>query len=110
VLRSTGEFVHPGEHEPLEKYREEEQEPIEAGKRRALELRKFPEGTSAVGGAWYCMPSRERKIGVREVYVKLFEKEEATCEICRNRTRDWWTVDRAENRCNCNDCFHKGKY
>jgi hypothetical protein len=109
VLRSTGEFVHPGEHERLEKYKETEKERLEAEKRRATGLREFTEWASARGRISYPALGPEKKDSAREEHRKLFEKEEATCEICGNRTRDWWTVNRATNTCKCYDCLRKGK-
>jgi hypothetical protein len=109
VLRNTGEFGHPGEHERLEKYKEEEQKRIEAEKRRVTGLREFTKGASARGRIPHPIPGPEKKGSKREEYRKFFEKEEATCEICGKRTRDWWTVNRATNTCKCYDCLRKGK-
>jgi hypothetical protein len=109
VLRSTGEFVHSGEHERLEKYKEEEKERIEAERRSVTRLREFAEVASAGSRISYPVPGPAKKDTEREEYLELFEKEEATCEICGTRTRDWWTVNRATNTCKCYDCLRKGK-
>ncbi len=114
VLGSTGEFVHPDEHEALAALRE---------------LQATSEGqTSAIedhGRKWlaehrpvFSLPPGQGELLHRgppdeinkETQPRSIPIDEGVCVHCGKVTTDWWSFDGATKKCRCRECARKGLY
>ena len=130
VSPKTGEFVHPGEYEQLRHYQqeqrrlEEEQKALEQrmqeqrrleAEQRAREQQHFfrqrteSDSVSESKGVSVPLTGLTPKGNTQPRYAGSLKKEEATCVICGNKTRDWWYFDGATKTCECRTCSRKGK-
>ena len=133
VSPETGEFVHPGEHERLQKYRRQAE--------LEKQLKQAQEAQAKRGQSW--RQSMAERPGVQEPkpsqeiarpttlpatpprWMALLENEpkrdnqadtapgykaEAVCEFCGKKTTDWWYFDPKTGLCKCHMCYQEGKY
>jgi hypothetical protein len=134
VAPETGEFVHPGEYERLQEYRQQQAE-------LEKQLRQAEEAQAKRGQSWRqpvaeCLSAQEPKPFqeiarpstlpvVRPRWMALLENEpkpinqadkptvyqaEAVCEFCGKKTTDWWYFDPKTGLCKCRTCYQQGKY
>jgi len=97
VSPKTGEFVHPGEPERLQNYRQEKQRLEE---RRREEQRRALERQIAI--------SQKQDSETQQGYATSYVRE-ATCMICGNKTTSWWYFNGRTGMCKCKDCRREGK-
>jgi hypothetical protein len=124
VLGSTGEFVHPGEHEQLQAWKEEKveyevkQKKLEEKQRREQqEAQKRWEDLQRDYSAFrveHFVPPRTpvqpkqddpKPAGYTQVLSST--PKEAVCELCGQVTSDWYTYDNKTKKCKCMDCYRR---
>lgn len=109
----TGEFVHSGEHELFNEFKEVDRLRNEAKKRQESSFNSYSRSDFA------------RKNGNSLVYDSLNGQNEndhkssdihdvaennsiiLRCKICGEMTDSWWMADFGDNSCKCNKCYGK---
>lgn len=108
----NGEFVHPGEHERLLAYQQEEQS-RQAAREEARRL--FSQDLSrpadrSIGRVSQPLRSSQPPRGGSPPPEPGFQqKVPGTCLFCGKITRDWWFFDRATGQCKCRECYRQGR-
>lgn len=113
VSPKTGEFVHPGEHEKLRRYKAE-QATLEEQQQRRGDLRgsALSQAERIVPASRHVtLPGRQvlRDHSSAQVGSLAMKKEEALCVFCGKWTNNWWSFDGATKTCKCRECYSKGK-
>jgi hypothetical protein len=105
----TGEFIHPGEDEQLERFRsairarEQVQQKTEQRINLKLEglfgkIKASPEPPAKTSEDFHAQPGRTG------------EGELPRCVFCGQATDDYWYLNRAANTCKCRNCYRQGLY
>ena len=108
VDTQTGEFVHPGEAEQLERYQfaiagraRQQQHNEQRIKHKLTELLgQVPKETDT-------HPSQEDTFTWKEAGKP--EKDLPVCVFCGIKTDDYWYLNKADNTCKCRKCYREGK-
>lgn len=109
VSPKTGEFVHPGEHEQLQVYREEQQRqekiiakltPLPSPQRPLI----VPPPTIVVSPP---LISRSSADSFPPSPGGALDMPAGICETCGEETRDWWYYDGKTGMCQCRKCQRK---
>jgi hypothetical protein len=95
VSFTTGEFLHPGEIDRLQKRRREIEAQADAAAKRLQKAQDFFRG----GQARKTPLSVARKAFANQPYERL-----ATCKFCGKETADWITYFGQTKECVCRDC------
>jgi hypothetical protein len=109
LVPETGEFVHPGEEELLERYRiaitgralqQHKTEQRIAQKMAELfgNTEDRPAPPAGLIGALSSQTAEEGDVGV------------PVCVFCGKKTDNYWYLNRVDNTCKCRDCYRQGKY
>ena len=122
VLRITGEFVHPGEHEEYEKIEERKEEKRKRDKELIVE-REREKGSSNIEFKTLIdieanetdVDKIDDKLEFDEKSIEFIDKikiEKTICEFCGKEKEfsEWWSRNGKKNTCKCNDCARKGVY
>ena len=109
----SGEFVHPGEHEQLELFR---QEIIQLENEKRERERKIAESDERLASK-IKMPEYSISPKIQPQYERQEEQEQyhsreekAVCILCGQITDDYWYLNRADNTCKCRECYQQGRY
>jgi len=100
TLRSTGEFVHPGENELLKEYRKRQSKPrSNVGFGKAIvsaQTKAQQEPRAHPGDEWTSLTIEPRP--------EAAAQKEAVCKYCGATTTDYWFYDGATGMCICRKC------
>jgi len=119
LLPSSGEFVHPGEHEALsaaKSAKEDQERRRKELERKQLDARErshygFPQGSRpSIEQRWGGHQTEMLRIkGVIYTVVRpnssISEQRKATCLICGAITTDWIYFEVRKGKCICNNCL-----
>lgn len=112
VMPKTGEFVHPGEHEQLKAYQEEQQ------KREKIVSRHIPPTrprrpiivsppATVTSSPLPISPNPVRP--PQSSSTVPVDSPMGICEICGEETNDWWFYDGKTGKCRCRKCQRQGR-
>jgi competence CoiA-like predicted nuclease len=118
VSPQNGEFVHNGEHEKLQKYRQR----IESGKKyldHKMESRVIQERPELIiqplehGDERKNLGEQNKKTGYPIIedspsFIPL-ESKTGACVFCGEITEDWWWYDGKTGHCKCRTCLGQGR-
>lgn len=109
IVPMTGEFIHPGEAERMERYHfamlERAHQQQKTQQRITQKMADFIRNTRE-----YQEPSAEANISTFHGEVKSGEAGNPKCVFCGQKTDDYWYLNRADNTCKCRACYRQGKY
>jgi hypothetical protein len=120
VAPETGEFVHTGEHERLQEYRQQQAE-LEKQLRQAQEAQakrgpswrqsvaERPSTLPAAPPRWMALLENKPEPGNQAGTTPVYQAE-AVCEFCGKKTTDWWYFDPKTGLCKCRTCYQQGRY
>jgi hypothetical protein len=124
VSPQNGEFIHPGEHERLKQYREEQGVLEERRKQLRQYFRKPEFQRSKIGLASSPYLTGQEKsltdqaisesvmtIDREEIKSSSYssQQKEGVCVFCGETTTDWWYYDGKTGQCKCKACLRQGK-
>jgi len=93
VSPHDGAFVHPGEHERLQQFKQGQAE-------REKQQRKWVETQTIVDTI---DEQTKRDYATRT-------EPEGVCEFCGLKTSEWWSYDGKSGTCKCKACYRQGKF
>jgi hypothetical protein len=130
--QTTGELIHPGEYEQLQKWKQEkaeyERKRLEEEKRRQEEeekrrkqwleeqrwgsekLRNLSESSENIFRYIkpnYPVASYSTNYSQGNIQAMPPTVQEAECELCGNVTTEWYTYDNKTKKCKCMDCYRR---
>jgi Competence protein CoiA-like family len=110
VLAKTGEFVHPGEYERLQAYRQAESQAEQ--EQQGVRIKSPARVIDSVARMKRLAPMSRSAAGLQQSstsdYSKTPQREEGTCLLCGKKTTDWWYFDGTTKMCKCHECLQKG--
>lgn len=115
VSPQNGEFVHPGEHERLQRFEKEREEWEKQQLQRSPRLMgptqsSGSDSTPALSRMADSGDATEQPAVRLNTPIMMIQKQEATCVLCGKKTREWWSFDGATKKCKCNECYRNGKF
>jgi hypothetical protein len=106
----TGEFVHTGEHESLQKFmiqkKAREQKKAQLRELRQHELAQLQSSWNLESGSG--ATPRPQCFAKPTAPHTSSQERRGECVFCGKLTADWWSYTGATGMCKCNDCKRQG--
>lgn len=134
TLKNTGDFIHPGEYDILQAYKEEqrrleeeqkrEEKRLQEEQRRLAKLRRqqelerkkrlastrsVPRFTTLTPENFPASKTEKRTPSQESSYVVHVGNDWGICEFCGEKTKDWWFFDGKTGMCKCRKCRREGR-
>lgn len=109
IVPMTGEFIHPGEAERMDRY---QYAMLERARQQQKTQKRITQKLSDFNGTMQMRPdlSAGANTGIFPGEVESVESGNPKCVFCGQKTDDYWYLNRADNTCKCRVCYRQGKY